>query len=64
MDKPFELKGTEIKIAEIATKSEITTSSWGDEHLYFRHQRMEDDLVFRPEWEPYTPKWSGMFSLE
>lgn len=28
---------------------------WGDDHMYFRHQRMEDDLKFRPEWEPYVP---------
>lgn len=33
----------------------MVTSYWGDEHMFFRHQRMEDDLVYRPEWTPYTP---------
>lgn len=33
----------------------MVTSYWGDEHMYFRHQRMDDDLKIRPEWEPYTP---------
>ena len=64
MDKPTELGGTESKIAQIVTKSEMTTSNFGDEHLYFRHERMDDDLALRPEWEPYTPKYGGIFSLE
>ena len=37
------------------TKSTLVTSNWGDEHMFFRHQRMDDDLKIRPEWEPYTP---------
>lgn len=37
MDAPKELGGTETKIAEIVTASELTTSYWGDEHMYFRH---------------------------
>ena len=36
----------------------MVTSFWGDDHMFFRHQRMEDDLKLRPEWEPYTPKFS------
>ena len=66
MDAPSELGGTEMKIAEIYTTSEMTTSNWADEHLYFRHQRMEDDLKFKPEWEPYVPKYDTSFfsSLE
>ena len=35
----------------------MVTSFWGDDHMFFRHQRMEDDLKLRPEWEPYTPKF-------
>ena len=34
----------------------MVTSYWGDEHMFFRHQKMDDDLKLRPEWEPYTPK--------
>jgi len=33
----------------------MVTSYWGDEHMFFRHQRMDDDLKLRPEWVPYTP---------
>ena len=50
-------------IGKIVTTSETTTSYWGDEHMYFRHQRMDDDLAIHPEWEPYTPKYS-LFVLE
>ena len=64
MDKPQELGGTEKQIAKMVTASECTTSLFGDDHLYFRHQRMDDDLKLRPEWEQYTPKYGGIFSLE
>ncbi len=63
MDKPEELGGSEQKIGQIKTASELTTSNWGDEHLYFRHERMDDDLALRPEWVPYTPKYTGLFNL-
>jgi len=64
MDKPEELGGSEKKIGQLKTVSELTSSKWGDEHLYFRHERMDDDLALRPEWEPYTPKYEGLFNLE
>jgi hypothetical protein len=64
MDEPAELGGTERMIAKLVAASEFTTSNWGDEHMYFRHQRMDDDLKIRPDWEPYTPKYGGFFSLE
>lgn len=64
MDQPAELGGTEMKIASIQTASPLTTSNWGDEHLYFRHQRMDDDLALKPEWVPYTPTYDGFFSLK
>jgi len=57
-DKPTELGGTEHLIAKFVTASNMVTSFWGDDHMFFRHQRMEDDLKLRPEWEPYTPKFS------
>ena len=61
MDKPVELGGTEMKIGQMILNSQLTTSNWGDEHMYFRHERMEDDLALRPEWEPYTPHFDGIF---
>ena len=54
-DKPVELGGSEQKIAQLKTNSLMVTSYWGDEHMFFRHQLMDDDLKLRPEWEPYTP---------
>ena len=55
MDQPEELGGVEQKIGSFVLASTMVTSYWGDEHMYFRHQRMDDDLVIKPEWEPYTP---------
>lgn len=62
LDQPTELGGTETKIGQLKTESTMVTSFWGDEHMFFRHQRMEDDLELRPEWEPYTPnnKWCSI----
>ena len=48
----------------MVTASAMNTSTFGDDHLYFRHERMDDDLALRPEWVPYTPKFNGIFSLE
>ena len=59
-DAPEELGGTETLIGAFVTASEFTTSMWGDDHLYFRHQRIDDDLAINPEWEPYAPLWNGM----
>ena len=49
-DAPSTLGGVETKIAEIVTKSELTTSMWGDTNMYFRHTRHDDDFRYRPEW--------------
>lgn len=64
MNQPAELGGKETLIGSIVLKTVLTTSNWGDEHMYFRHQRMDDDFVYKPEWEPYAPKYGGFFSLE
>ena len=37
-------------IAKIRLESKLVTSLWGDEHFYFRHTRMDDDLRVHPEW--------------
>jgi len=34
----------------------MTKSKWGDEQLFFRHQKMNDDIKLKPEWEKYTAK--------
>jgi len=32
--------------------------------MYFRHERLDDDLAIHPEWEPYVLKYEGFFSLQ
>ena len=49
-DQPEELGGTESLVAEFVTDSLLLTSYWGDEHMFFRHQLMDADLKYRPEW--------------
>ena len=54
-DKPDELNGEWTLLGHVELTSKLTPSRFGDEKLYFRHQRMDDDLKYHPEWEPYTP---------
>ena len=61
MDVPEELGGTEALIGSFVTDSQLVTSYWGDEHMYFRHQRMDDDLAILPDWKPYTPNPKVLF---
>jgi hypothetical protein len=37
MNAPEELGGEEVYIGELVTNSEVTSTYWGDEHLYVRH---------------------------
>jgi len=53
-DAPAELGGQEQLIGDLVLRSEMTTSLWGDAHLFFRHQNMIEDFVLHPEWEQYT----------
>ena len=61
MNKPTELGGRERLIGEVVLTSILTTSRWGDNGLFFRHQDMADDLQVHPEWNRYTPQ-EGAFS--
>mmetsp|Transcript_30233 Transcript_30233/g.21982 ORF Transcript_30233/g.21982 Transcript_30233/m.21982 type:complete len:112 (-) Transcript_30233:92-427(-) len=53
-DKPVELGGSETHIGDLVSTSEFTTSAWGDEHFFIRHQDFGDDLKIHPEWAQYT----------
>merc|ERR1711973_191906 len=53
LDEPEELGGIEAHIADLVLTSGLTTSTWGDNHLFFRHQDMADDVALRPEWKDY-----------
>merc|ERR1712154_575584 len=43
LDNPAELGGTEKHIADLVLVSDMITSVWGDQHLFFRHQDMAED---------------------
>merc|ERR1719348_2942876 len=56
-DNPEELDGVETHIADLVLTSEMTTSVWGDKHLFFRHQDMAEDVALYPEWDDYLTKF-------
>ena len=58
LDKPTQLGGKETMIGTLKLRGKFITSKFGDEHLFFRHQRNDDDLKYHPEWEPYSPRYS------
>lgn len=58
---------TEEKIAEIYTDSEMVTSLFGDEQLFFRHWTANFDFESNPEWEAFVPKYEeqpGQLSID
>ena len=57
LDKPVELGGTEQEIAELVLSSPATTSRWGDQHLFFRHQTMQDDTSLQQAWSQHLEEW-------
>lgn len=46
------------KIGELRTTSEVISSRWGDESLFFRHNYMDIDLMENPSWKDYVPEFS------
>jgi len=58
LDVPEELGGKETRIADLVLTSKMVTSKWGDQHLFFRHQDMAEDLRLRPQWNKFTPQWA------
>eukprot|EP00922_Rhytidocystis_sp_ex-Travisia-forbesii_P049009 GHVS01072975.1.p1 GENE.GHVS01072975.1~~GHVS01072975.1.p1 ORF type:complete len:682 (+),score=117.88 GHVS01072975.1:331-2376(+) len=49
----FNMTTNAVKIAELWTQSEFITSRWADNHWTHQHQRFEEDLARRPDWQPY-----------
>jgi len=44
-----------VHIATITTTTPATTTNFGDVYMFFEHTRMENDLMFRPDWtDPAT----------
>ena len=58
LDKSELAGGKEQLIGTLVLDGALTTSKWGDQSLFFRHQRMTDDLKYHPEWDPYLEKYS------
>ena len=57
-DKPPELGGEGRLIGYVVSRSETTSSKWGDTQLFFQHHRIEDDLKYRP----YLFDWLEFFT--
>lgn len=53
--EPTDHTSTEKHIADIFITTKMKTSLWGDEHMYFRHTRMDDDIRRgKPEWAEHV----------
>jgi len=45
-----EKAGEKVLLGKLSTTSPCYQSLFGDEHLFFRHQRMEEDFALMPDW--------------
>ena len=45
-----ELGGVETHIGDLVLTSELTSSNWGDKHLFFRHQVMTNEDMLHYIW--------------
>ena len=50
---PPQIGGKRIEIGTLDLHGSLVTSKWGDEKLFFRHQKVDTDLKFQPGWKPY-----------
>ena len=46
---PNDVEGTEV--AKVVVVDGCFPSKYGDEKLFFQHQRVEEDIDLKPEWE-------------
>jgi len=46
------IAGNKKFLGEMTTIEQCHPSLFGDEHMFFRHQRMEEDFALVPEWIP------------
>jgi len=49
-DPAHEKAGKRTFLGSLSTTSQCHQSLFGDQKLFFRHQRMEEDFALRPEW--------------
>jgi len=44
-----------VQIATISTTTPVSTTHFGDVYMFFEHTRLENDLIWRPDWaDPAT----------
>jgi len=58
LDKSALDGGKEQLIGTLVLDGGLTTSKWADESLFFRHQKMNDDVKLHPEWDQFLEKFS------
>ncbi|CDW84335.1 UNKNOWN [Stylonychia lemnae] len=42
---------SKVHIGDLTIKSQLVRSYFGDRYLFFKHQDIQEDLVFKPEWK-------------
>ena len=42
-----------VHIGDLTITSELVSSYFGDRYLFFKHQDIQEDIVFRPEWKSH-----------
>lgn len=65
-DKPKSQGGIEqeMPIGKIYLRSQMVTSTWADEQMFFKHQRHDDDFRINPDWETSETDEVDIFLLE
>jgi len=58
MNAPEHAGGVEELIGVLQLDGRLTTSNWADENLFFRHQKMDDDVKLVPAWGNYVSRFS------
>ena len=62
-DVPPEFGGEQRLIGWIVSRSETVTSLWGDQKLFFKHQRMDEAIRIRPHYFDWVEFWElGKFN--
>lgn len=62
-DSPPEHGAQERLMGWLVSRSETTSSLWGDQKLYFQHHRYEDDIKHRPHYFEWLQFWdNGKFT--
>ena len=45
---------SKVHIGDLVMTSKFTDSYFGDKYLFFKHQSIDEDYAFRPDWKPKT----------